>query len=137
MSETTFLNVGRPGRLANYMGLKLDDGIPVVYGRDYTYVEIPLRKLALDLKSGEAVSKVLRNQSVLLSPACELRPRGNYKVVIKVNPKLAHLAHVPLMYMLDGMTDDPSEFVATFRKDFDLETDSTELGWGVRVYLIG
>lgn len=128
--DAVFLNLVRGTRLASYMGLQMQEGVPYRYAKDYTYVEIPLAQL-YNPSTEEVVEKASRNQKIRIIPACKVQPTGTYKLVVKTNPKLQEFATAPAMYMLDPGEGEGLAFYATFQRDMD----SSELDWAVRIYM--
>lgn len=126
--DSMFVNVLRGSR---YMALELDSGSPK-YSPDYAYVEIPLRGFVKP-DTGEAVTKALRNQHLRVEPAAKLSARGNYRILIKTNPKFQEIATCPALILLDNGAGEDCNFYATFRKDCGVE----EIDWAIRVYLLG
>lgn len=132
MDSVTFLNLVRGNRLSSIIGLRMREGVPYRFSKDYTYVEIPLGEL-FNPGTEEVVSKASRNQRIRIIPACDILLRGTgYKVIVKVNPKIHEYASCTEIRFLEDDTDQPV-FYATFHKDMD----AAELDWAVRLYLVG
>lgn len=129
--ETIWMKLVTGNRLTSIMGLKMDEGVPYRFSKDYTYVEIPLAQL-YNPSSEEVVDKALRNQKIRIIPACKLDLKGStYKIFVKTNPKLQEYANCPALLMLDTQEGEQASFYATFQKDMDRK----ELDWAVRLYL--
>lgn len=127
--EVVFLNLARGSRLANYMGLKMHPETSYKFGADYSYVEIPLAGL---IRDGESVDKGLRNQQILIVPACTVDVKGGHKIFVKVNPMLQEYGHAPSVMLLDSGLKEQPVFYITLRKDLAKE----DMDWAVRLYLL-
>jgi hypothetical protein len=130
--DNTFLNLARGNRLSQYMGLKNDDGNPIRYGKDYSYIEIGVREV-YNPSEEKVVTKVLRNQHVKIIPACKVNVKGGYKILVKTNPLLQEVANCPALFVLDSDCQEEVAFYASFRKDMDI----SQLEWAVRLYMVG
>lgn len=133
MDSNTFLNLVRGNRLPSIMGLRMNDGVPYRFAKDYTYVEIPLAHM-YNPSTEEVQSKASRNQRIRIIPGCQVRVSGSgYKVLVKVNPKLHEYASVSYSAVLDSGDEEQPVVYASFHRDMD----EKELDWAVRLYLIG
>lgn len=128
--ESAFINLVRGNRLSMYMGLQLDSKEPPRFAKDYSYVEVAVREFWNPTEE-KTVTKALRNQHLLVRPACVVNLKGSYKVLVKTNPKLQEVCSCPALLVLDVGEGEQPSFYATFRKDFDV----SELDWCVRLYM--
>lgn len=129
--DGSFLNVCRGNRLSGYMGLTMQEPHAFTYGKDYTYVEIPI--LGFWHPSEEKLTdKVLRNQYVRILPACQLNVKGNFKVEVEPNPALAEYGLMQPSYYLhpESGVQQPGIFFQA-RKDLDAK----DLSFAIRLYL--
>lgn len=127
--DVVFLNLARGSRLSNYMGLKMHPEHSYRFGSDYSYVEIPLAGIVRD---GEEVEKGLRNQQVLIIPACTVDVKAGHKIFVKVNPALQEYGSAPSIMLLDSGLKEQPVFYITLRKDLHKE----DITWAVRLYLL-
>lgn len=127
-----FPKLNRGGLLLNNLGLQMEDGHAYRFPRDYSYVEVPFLR-AVSLASDEEVHEAVRNQRILITPACTLDVKGYYKALVKPNPILHKYSICPTVKLLDQEDGEQPTFSATFQKDFDFQ----DLNWCVRIYLIG
>jgi hypothetical protein len=133
MLDSVFLNLVRGNRLTAYMGLELEiAGVvaEVKYGKDYSYVEIPLAYA--QAPDGSTMREVKRNQHVEIVPACTVNVRGQYRLLVEPNPALWADAVVQGSYYIQSETGKqyPS-FYLQARRDIDLST----VEYAVRLYL--
>lgn len=132
--ETSYLKlIG--SRLSNHLGLKMDEGyeymFPQVQERNYGYVEIPVKEL---YNPGEekAVEKGLRNQQLIVVPACTVDVKGHYRFEVHPNPQLWNYGIVQGMYYLEPKEGTKSpNFSIVLRKDLD----PAEIEYAVRIYM--
>lgn len=133
MDSVVFNNLVRGNRLTGIMNLKMDEGQPYRYSKDYTYVEIPLAQL-YNPSTEEVQDKASRNQRLKIIPACQVNlKKSGYKILIKVNPKIHEFANCPGLLLLDTDEDEQINVYAVFHRDMDVK----ELTWAVRLYLVG
>lgn len=133
--DSNFLNLVRGNRLMNYMGLQMAPEHAYKYAPTYVYVEIPVLHL-LNCADGKMSDKGLRNQQIMVIPACSVTPRGSYIVEVEPNRKLAEYGTISGgIYRIHptkgGETVVPA-FAMTLRKDMD----QADMEWAVRLYLI-
>lgn len=130
--ENSFANWARGNRVTQYAGLRMSEGVPIKFGADYAYVEVPVETL-INAADGSKVEKALRNQSIVVIPACVLDVRGmSFRVQVEPNPALSVFGPVQSSYYIhpgSGVTV-PSFYVYP-RKDFD----TADLQYAVRLYL--
>lgn len=132
--ETSYLKlIG--SRLSNHLGLKMDEGyefsFPQVQERNYAYVEIPVKEL-VNAADGKPVEKGMRNQQILVVPACSVDVKGHYRFEVHPNAQLWNYGVVQGMYYLEpkeGMKV-PSFHIA-LRRDFEL----SDIDYAVRIYM--
>lgn len=129
MSDPAFLNLARGSRLKAYMGLTLDEGVLPKYGKNYTYIEVPLRELLGP--DGLPTTKALRNQTCKVVPACSLDIKGQSKILVKTFPRLQEISNCPALFLLDEDQGEQPGFYVSFRKDFD----ASDMLWAVRLYM--
>lgn len=129
--DSVFLNLVRGNRVNALMGLELDGGGSPKFSSDYCYIEVGLKEFFLPTEE-KIVTKALRNQHVRIVPACKLNLRGNYRILVKTNPKLQEVSNCPAMFVLDTNEGEQPWFYATMRKDVDV----SDLTWCVRLYML-
>ncbi len=129
--DTSYANWARGNRLTQYAGLQMAEGVPLKYGADYAYVEVPADVL-INAADGSRTDKALRNQSIIVVPACTLNVRGSYRIQVEPNPALWVFGPVQSQYYIhpESGLSTPSFYVYP-RKDFDL----ADLQYAVRLYL--
>lgn len=133
MDSVVFGNLVRGNRLTGIMNLRMTEGVPHKYAKDYTFVEIPLNHL-FNPSTDEIQVKALRNQRLRIVPACTVDlKKGGYKIGVKVNPKLLEYASCPSFFILDTEEHEQPVPYAFFHKDME----ANELDWAVRLYLMG
>lgn len=126
--EAVFLNLIRGNRLNSYMGLS--DNKEYKFGKDYSYIEIPL-KAAISHESGNRIKKV-KDKPVSLIAAETIKVAPHYKVMAEINPEILKSAHVSMAHIYDtGFSGEPV-INAVFYTDVELD-DYTYL---VRLYLL-
>lgn len=135
--DSAFLKLNEP-RISNYMGLRMDEGVPYRYSKDYLYIQVPVR--ALVNKPGTAEEekitgegKALRNQRLLILPACTINVRGYNNIVqVQPNPALAEYGDIQGSYYIH-----PNEgervpgFYISLRRDLDLR----DIDYAIRLYM--
>lgn len=90
--DSAFVKLTAGTRITNYIGLKMEEGKELVYGKNYLYVEIPLSSLnELEVK---------RNQHVFIRAACTINVKGRDIVLVEPNPALAEYGQVQAPYMV-------------------------------------
>jgi hypothetical protein len=132
--ETSYLKlIG--SRLANHLGLKMDEGyefaFPNVQERNYAYVEIPVKEL-YNFTEEKTVDKGLRNQHLIVNPACTIDVKGHYRFEVHPNPELWKYGIVQGMYYLepkDGIVT--PGFSIVLRRDLEL----ADIKYAVRIYM--
>lgn len=129
--DGVFLLVNRGNRLSAMLGLQMDEGVPYRFSNDYSYVEIPVGE-AFSTSSEEIVTKAAANQKLRIRPACKLNVRGQYRVLVKVNPVLAPFANYQGIQLIDPNTGEQPVIHASFHKSFDF----ADLEWCVRLYIL-
>lgn len=130
--DTSYANWARGNRLTQYAGLTMDEGIPLKYGGDYAYVEIPVAAI-INVADGGPVEKLLRNQTGIIIPACRLNVRGQgYRIQVEPNPVLGAFGPVQAPYYIhpDNTESMPSFYIYP-RKDLDI----SDIPYAVRLYL--
>lgn len=133
--ETSYLSLSSGSRLSNYLGLAMDEGYkysyPGVQERNYGYIEIPLKDLH-NTTTGDMSDKVLRNQHILVIPACSVEVRGNYRFEVHPNPELWRYATVQGMFYLEPREGKKiPAFYMTMRKDMD----KADVAYAIRIYM--
>lgn len=128
--EPAFLNLTRGNRIVSFMGLVVDPGRTTKYGKDYKYVEIPVREL-WNPTTESIVDRANRNQHLKIVPACTLDVKGYYTVMVVTNPKLQEVSSCPSTFIIDPNEGAQPAFWAQFHKSFDLK----DLDWAVRLYM--
>lgn len=133
--DTSYLSLAGGSRLSNYLGITMDAGhvfsYPGIQERQYGYIEIPVLELR-NTATGEVVDKALRNQHIMVVPACSVDVRGNYRFEVHPYPELWSHATVQGMYYLE-----PREgrkvpaFYMTMRKDMD----KADIAYAIRIYM--
>lgn len=132
--ETSYLKL-LGSRLSNHLGLKMDEGyeysFPQVQERNYAYIEIPVKEL-FNPTEEKVVDKGLRNQHLLVVPACTVDVKGSYRFEVHPNPKLWSYGIVQGLYYLEPKegTKAPS-FSVVLRRDLEL----SDIDYAVRIYM--
>lgn len=136
--DSVFLNLVRGNRLSTFLGLAMDGETSYRFGKDYSYVEIPLGEI-MDLDTEKLLRKngsIKKNTTVTLMAACTIDPRA-YKVIVTTNPKLQLLATgAPPMSLVEsegGGLLRPGCTVVTRR---DCNVADLAGDWLVRLYLL-
>lgn len=132
--ETSYLKL-MGSRLTNHLGLKMEEGhefsYPQVQERNYAYVQIPVKEL-YNFTEEKAVEKGLRNQHLIITPACTVDVKGNFRFEVHPNPKLWNYGIVQGMYYLepkDGVVS--PGFSIVLRRDLEL----ADIDYAVRIYM--
>lgn len=133
--DTSYLSLVSGSRISNYLGLKMTEGsefsYPGIQNRQYAYIEIPVGSIIVS-STGEITDKALRNQHVLVQPACTVDVKGNYRFEVHPNPAIWAYGTAQGMYYLEPSSGQQVPgFYVTLRKDIDLST----LDYAVRIYM--
>lgn len=131
--ESSFLNWARGNRLSMYAGLKMEEGHEFKYASDYTYLEIPAVGF-YDDKEEQVVDKGMRNQHLLVIPACTLNMKGMLKVLVEPCPELAAYGSVQAGYYIHPGS---GEKVPSFYINLHKNCDISNIPYAVRLYLRG
>ncbi len=132
--STSFLIMNKGGSVAKYLGLQMSEGFPYKFGRDYTYLEIPIEGFFNETEQ-RLSKKALRNQHVRIVPACSVEVTGPYKFLVEPNPKLAeHGATSAGYYLNSGDGRRTPHFYLTLKRDLELTDD---LDYAIRIYMRG
>lgn len=128
--DTVYLKLMRGSRLTNYMGLQMDEGTDLTLGKNYMFIDIPVRGVD---EEGKLVTELKRNQHVFIESAASLDVRGMQIIEVEPNPALAALGQVQGSFKVHpGSGKQRIGVWFTARKDVNL----TELTYLVRLYMI-
>lgn len=128
--DVSFISLVRGNRLTQYLGLAMLEGYEYKYGKDYTYIEVPVSKMLL---KGEEVSEAKKLQRVQLVAACTVTPKGSgTHLLVEPNRELSELGIVQAPYYLHNgdATQVPSVYISLIK---DIELSS--IPFCVRIYL--
>jgi hypothetical protein len=84
--DTTLLKLIDGARVKNHLGLRMDEGIEPVKGKNYLHMDIPVRI--------PADSVVKRGQHVFIEAAGTINVKGRNVAEVEANPALAEYGQV-------------------------------------------
>lgn len=130
--DTSYLKLlNGSSRIKNYMGLVLDPGVVPEAGKNYMYIDLPVRNAIV--AEGEAVTEVKRNQHVWIQAAGKVDVKGMNFIEVEPNPALAEMGQVQGLYRIHpGSGEKQLGFWFTARRDVDLSV----LKYAVRIYMV-
>lgn len=89
--DTTFLKLLEGTRVKNHMGLRMDEGMEWMRGKNYLHLDVPARRGQEEIK---------RNQHVFLEAAATVDVRGRNMIEVEPNPALAEYGQVQPSYRI-------------------------------------
>ena len=130
--ETSYLKLMTAApRAVSYMRLEMDEGVQPVQGKNYLYLEIPVRGVETEDQQGVTL-EVKRNQHVWIAAAAHVNVHDRQFIEVEPNAALAEYGQVQPLYRLHpGSGRKQLGFWFTARKD----TDLSKFDYAVRVYM--
>lgn len=129
--DTAYLKLTTGTRIKNYLGLVMEEGRHHRAGKNYLFIEVPIR--GADVEDEGSTHLIKRNQHVFIHCGCTVNVKGPNIVEVEPNPSLAEWGQVQAGYKVhpdSGLRE--VGFWFTARKD----TDLSQLEYGARLYLI-
>lgn len=131
--DSQFLNLVRGTRLSAHLGLQMLPDVAYKFAPSYLYVEIPVDSF---WNPGEekVQGKGLRNQHLLVQPACTIDVRGSCLVEVEPNRALSEYGTISggIYRVHPGSGRITPGFYVTLRRDMEL----ADVDWAVRLYLL-
>jgi hypothetical protein len=121
--DSVYLKLLDGARVKNHMGLRMDEGVASVPGKNYLHLDIPARPMEEEIK---------RNQHVFIEAAGTINVKGRQIVEIEANPALAEYGSVQPSYKVHP---DSGEMQLGIWFSAHKSMDVSKLDYLVRLYM--